>query len=235
MTDSETKVWGLVPAAGTGVRMGASTPKQYLEINGCPIIHHTLEVLCNSSDIDGVAVGLGAADEWWERYPYSHSGLVGTYTGGSERMDTVINGLDFLQETAGARSTDWVAVHDAVRPLVSTADIRNLVDQARQSGVGAILGVPLVDTLKVINDENAISHTADRTALFRAMTPQVFVLGELADALADARDRERTVTDESMAMELLGKHPVAVTGSPANIKLTLPEDLEFIRKQLEND
>ena len=67
------------------------------------------------------------------------------------------------------------------------------------------------------------------------MTPQVFVLGELADALADARDRERTVTDESMAMELLGKHPVAVTGSPANIKLTLPEDLEFIRKQLEND
>ena len=119
---------------------------------------------------------------------------------------------------------DWVLVHDAARPCLQSADVRALIEALDGGAASAVLAAPIVDTVKR-ESGGLVSATIDRTGLWRALTPQVFALGELEHALTDAVDRGQTVTDEAQAMERLGGRPRLVQGSPFNIKVTRAEDL----------
>ena len=137
----------------------------------------------------------------------------------------MLSGLECLNAWAGP--SDWVLVHDAARPCISVATLRELINTSLGSGVGSILAQVSTDTIKRIDDDGLVLKTQDRRELVRAQTPQLFQFGLLQQALAQALASDFSITDESMAMELAG-HPVQVVIGPAtNIKITLPGDLEF--------
>lgn len=221
------KVWAVVPAAGISLRMGAGLPKQFQIVLGLPVLHHTLARLCSSPSITGVVVGINSSDKSWNENPFIHVKMLGKYTGGEERPDTVLAGLKFLAAQLGAAESDWALVHDAARPCIMQQDIANLVEAAEFSQQGAVLGSTVSDTLKKTGDETRIESTVNRAGLWRAFTPQIFPLAELVNALEHARKQGISVTDESMAMENLGIHATMVQGHNSNIKITIPADLDL--------
>ncbi len=180
----------------------------------------------------GVAVAISPEDPYWPELAISRHPLVHTAPGGKERADSVLNALDYLQDRAGEE--DWVLVHDAARPCIAAADVHKLIDALKDDAVGGILALPVADTLKRVSD-GSISETVDRSAIWRALTPQMFRYGALRDALRDAAAKGSVVTDEASALELQGRRPKIVEGRPDNLKITRPEDLplaEFYLKQL---
>lgn len=227
-------IWAIIPAAGAGLRMQAAAPKQYLPLLGRPVIFHTLERLCGYARLRGVLVGIAAGDpHWCALGPVVLEKFLGTYEGGSVRAQTVLNGLVAL--SAHARDEDWVMVHDAVRPCVRHTDLDTLVDAAVASPDGVLLAVPVADTVKRADQQNRVLETVPRAALWRALTPQMFRLGKLREALTMVLANNEDITDESAAMERAGAHPRLVEGSPDNIKITLPTDLAlaelFLKQQ----
>lgn len=222
---SAVKFWAVVPAAGIGARMGGDTPKQYLPLLGQPIIVHTLSCLCSHERIAGVVVVLAAGDRWWAETPMKLARTLMVASGGEERRDSVLSGLDTLARRASA--TDWVLVHDAVRPCLRHEDIDRLMDELGDDEVGGLLATPVKDTMKRSNANNRVRETISRESLWHAQTPQMFRLGALRDALRLARDEDRDVTDEAQAMELAGARPRLVPGHEDNIKITRREDLEL--------
>ena len=221
------KVWAIIPAAGIGGRMSADMPKQHLEIHGTPMLHHTLSRICASPVIDGVVIGISPQDSAWSKNPFTHPKILGVCDGGRQRRDTVLNGLKFLDGLEQVAQSDWALVHDAVRPCIVRQDIQNLLTQANDNEIGAVLGKRLVDTLKITDESQAIQQTVDREKLWRAFTPQVFRLGDLLRAIeASVADRVQ-VTDESMAMERAGFHPAMVEGHASNCKITTADDLDL--------
>lgn len=217
--------WAVVPAAGIGTRIGGETPKQYLPLLGRPIIAHTLARLCNHPRISGVVVALAADDRWWPELKTAYARTPLVVTGGNERRDSVLNGLDALSERASPR--DWVLVHDAVRPCLRDADIDRLIDELAHDEVGGLLAIPVKDTMKRSSGDNRVRETVSRDSLWHAQTPQMFRLGPLRDAMQLAVDEDRDVTDEAQAMELTGERPRLVQGHEENIKITRVEDLEL--------
>jgi 2-C-methyl-D-erythritol 4-phosphate cytidylyltransferase len=155
---------------------------------------------------------------------------VRTAAGGAERCDSVQNCLAAL--LADAEAEDWVLVHDAARPCVRRSDIDRLIAAARQHAVGAILALPARDTMKRADAAGCSIETVERAGLWHAQTPQMFRIGPLRAALADAIGRGRRVTDEAQAMELLGLRPLLVPGPMDNIKITRAEDLELAARIL---
>ena len=143
--------------------------------------------------------------------------------GGAERCDSVLQGLAVL--AARAAAADWVLVHDAARPCLSAADLDRLLAAGTAHPVGALLAAPVTDTLKGADDASCCERTVDRTALWRALTPQMFRFGPLRAALEAARAAGRMPTDEAQAMEWQGAHPLLVAASGSNIKVTSREDL----------
>ncbi len=216
------RYWGVVPAAGVGRRMGTVRPKQYLEILGKSVIEWTLDRLLGSDRLSGVVVALGREDPFWPSLPHAHHPRIRVAEGGKQRADSVHSALVAL--SAFASEQDWVLVHDAARLCITVADIEHLIDQVRSHPVGGILALPSSDTLKRV-EQGEILVTVDRSQIWRALTPQMFRLGALRDALTDAAQRGLTVTDEASAMELQGLRPLIVEGRPDNIKITRPEDL----------
>ena len=221
---TETKFWAIVPAAGAGTRMGADIPKQYLMLGDRTVLEHTLDTLLSCQRLSGVIVVLSQADErWTEIAPrYSRQALE-TAGGGTERCHSVLNGLDHL--TTHATDDDWVLVHDAARPCVRTEDIERLMITLEGGTDGGLLGVPVADTMKRVDEKFCISDTVDRDGLWHAYTPQMFRAGALRIALRQAIDNGQAVTDEANAMELVGYRPRMVPGSRDNIKITVSSDL----------
>ena len=218
-------IWAVVPAAGSGRRLGGEIPKQYREIAGAPLMEHTLQALLASPDVRGIVVALDPSDRRADAINSLADVRVQTVPGGAERAHSVLAGLDLLAEDAS--DEDWVLVHDAARPCISVATVRELIKTSLGSGVGSILAQVSTDTIKRIDDDGRVVETQDRRELVRAQTPQLFQLGLLQQALAQALSSDVSITDESMAMELAG-HPVQVVNGPAtNMKITLPGDLEF--------
>lgn len=223
--------WAIIPAAGVGKRMGATVPKQYLELAGRPVIDHTLERILLHPRIDGAYIALGAEDGWWPNSEFAdHPDLV-RVDGGAERCHSVLNALNALAERA--RPDDWVLVHDAARPCVRRGDITRLVDTLIDHPVGGLLGMPVRDTMKRTDADGVVRETVDRDKLWHAFTPQMFRVGMLRDALRDALAAGVLVTDEASAMEWAGHRPVMVAGSPDNLKITRPEDLALAAFYLE--
>ncbi|MHB1115464.1 2-C-methyl-D-erythritol 4-phosphate cytidylyltransferase [Sideroxydans sp.] len=211
----------LVPAAGFGARMGHELPKQYLDLAGRPMIWHALTTLCASPQIKTVFVVLAPDDEYFARYDWSHCGekLEPLYCGGVTRAESVANGL----LASELEPDDWVLVHDAARPCLSSHLLTRMIVELRDDPVGGILAVPVADTLKRADSQQRIAHTEPREALWQAQTPQMFRAGLLAEALA----RSVTVTDEASAIEAMGLQPKLVASDSSNFKVTYPQDIEL--------
>ena len=216
--------WTVIPAAGAGRRMGVDLPKQYLQLLGRPVLQWALEPFLNDPRCRAVVLGLAPDDVHWSRLNLQHSGLRLT-TGGAERADTVLAGLEFLLTDMCADMNDWVLVHDAARPCLHVDDLDALLSAASHEPVGALLATPLVDTLKQATEDLHVAGTVPRSGLWRAQTPQMFRLGLLRDALQHARAQGIAVTDEASALEALGLQPKLIAGRTDNIKITLREDL----------
>lgn len=227
------KYWVVVPAAGSGTRMRAHLPKQYLPLHGRTVIEHTLNRLCAHPAISGMVLALAENDQHWDSLGWTCKKNYLKVVGGAERCHTVLNALDALE--AMATPQDWVLVHDAARPCIRNEDIDRLIDEVRDHPVGGLLGVPVRDTMKRSDRAGCVQATLDRRGLWHALTPQIFRFKLLRDALRSALEKGVLVTDESMAVELLGMAPRLVEGHADNIKITRPEDLAlaefFMRKQ----
>jgi 2-C-methyl-D-erythritol 4-phosphate cytidylyltransferase/2-C-methyl-D-erythritol 2,4-cyclodiphosphate synthase len=230
---AERRLWAIVPAAGRGERFASSTPhnlpKQYTQLLGCSVLEWSLRALLAEPRIHAIVVVLAAGDSHWPHVAAKlNSPKLLTTIGGAQRQDSVVNGLDFLSSRAAA--DDWILVHDAARPCLSSRDIGALADALQnKSGDGApavngvVLAAPIVDTVKRELPDGV--ETVDRAGLWRALTPQVFAFAPLRRALQDAARAGVAVTDEAQAMERIGIRASLVGGSPFNIKVTRAEDL----------
>lgn len=221
-------VWAIVPAAGIGTRMQSDIPKQYLAFQGKTLIEHSLDRLLSHPQIDGAVIVLREHDKTWETLDYHSEKPVFTATGGEQRHDSVYSGLTTLQYRFG---NDAIAlVHDAVRPLVSHQDLSNVIDAARRHSAGAILAAPVADTLKQQDDKMEIVKTLSRDGLWRALTPQVFHLQTLLNALKRVIDSNLVITDDAQAVELSGHAPLLVAADAGNLKITSPADLALAER-----
>ena len=216
--------WVVVPAAGRGARFGGELPKQYVPVGGQPLILHTLAALLSHPGVEGAVLALAADDAFRADETQLAGKPVLRCVGGGARADSVLAGLQALPEEV--RADDFVLVHDAARPNLRHADLTAQLERGRADPVGAILAAPVRDTLKRAGDDGGIDGTEPRERLWRALTPQLFRRLQLSRALESARDSAVEVTDESMAMELLGMRPLLVEGSEDNFKITTPADLE---------
>ncbi len=230
------RFWAVVPAAGIGRRFGSSAPKQYSSLCGASLIERTLQQLVDSGVFCGITVAISPDDSYFETLAIARYPLIQTTLGGQTRAESVLAGLKSIDAAnGGCGDTDWVMVHDAARPLVSTKDIVRLKQRLQSSGRATILGARVADTVKRVNastehadqSSQAIRETVDRTELWVAQTPQAASLNTLLAALEslDASGKLPLVTDEASALEMLG-HPVdIIEGNRRNFKVTLPEDL----------
>ena len=215
--------WAIVPAAGVGARMAADKPKQYLLLNGKTILEHTLERLLQLPDLKGLVLVVNPFDEIWPTLEITRHPKVKVVEGGQERCDSVLNGLYSLENRL--QPLDWVMVHDAARPCIDLRDVGLLVEELDEHLVGGILGVPVSDTVKRINENYGIEETVDRRVLWQAQTPQMFRYGVLTQSLQKALQAGEPVTDEASAVEMASYVPLIVEGRRDNIKVTRPEDL----------
>lgn len=222
MTDRDRPRWVVIPAAGSGARFGGDTPKQYLPLAGRTVIQWAMEPFLARDDVAGIVVVVAPEDRVWGTIRPASEKLV-TAIGGSQRARSVLNGLEALSDRAD--SEDWVLVHDAARPCLAGDDLGKLIDVIVGEETGGLLAVPVPDTLKLADAGDRVEATLDRSAVWRALTPQMFRHGPLIDALRSSLTAGAEVTDESSAMERAGLRPRLVAGRPDNIKITRPEDL----------
>ncbi len=213
--------FAIVPAAGSGARFGAEKPKQYLDLLGRPLIHHTLAALTACPAIERVWVVLAPDDAEWRLHDWSQLGpkLETVRCGGTTRADSVGNGLQAAAMVAS--DDDWILVHDAARPCISGDMLAALIDELADDPVGGLLAVPVADTLKRADAAQRVAATEPRDGLWQAQTPQMFRYGVLREAL----EKCRAVTDEAGAIEALGLQPKLVCCDATNLKVTYPADL----------
>jgi len=226
-------VWAVVPAAGRGARFEseANLPKQYAPLAGATVLEWSLAALLSEPRVEGIVIALAADDTRWPDIAASMPlSKIHTTIGGATRPESVMNGLKALETLAAAE--DWVLVHDAARPCLTSIDLTALIDAvgagAESADIvnGAVLASPIVDTVKRERGGIAVD-TVDRDGLWRALTPQVFGFARLRQALDDVVRGGIAVTDEAQAMERLGLPARLVRGSPFNIKVTRAEDLSM--------
>ena len=218
------KVGAIIPAAGRGKRIGASVAKQFLEIQGEPLLHHTLKVFASSKLIDYVVLVMPKSDlnemgdDWLNKYEI----VRGVVAGGEQRQDSVYNGFNSLE-----KATDIVVIHDGVRPFTTPKMIDTVVEEAKQHG-SAITAIPVSDTIKQVSD-GFVKQTVPREGLWRVQTPQAFQYGLLKQAFKKAKEDSYYGTDEGGLIEYLGERVKIVLGSERNIKITQKEDLALAK------
>jgi 2-C-methyl-D-erythritol 4-phosphate cytidylyltransferase len=217
--------FAVVPAAGSGSRFGSVRPKQYTPIHGRPMLEHTVRALASRRDIECVYVVLAGDDadfsacEWHDLA----APVAPLYCGGPTRSCSVFNALVAVRNQVD--DDDWIIVHDAARPCLSTAEIDRLFRTVNDDDIGGLLALPVADTLKRADEHNRVVATAPREGLWRALTPQMFRYRLLVEALH--RTQTDPVTDEAAAIERLGLRPTLVVGAATNIKVTYADDLAF--------
>ena len=210
----------VVPAAGAGLRMGGDTPKIHLPLVGRTVIEWALAPLLAHPGLERMVVALASADDRFEHLDeIPRDPRVTVVAGGDCRAASVAAGLAALDDTPGSRA---VLVHDAARPCLSERELGRLLACADDPN-GALLAVPVRDTLKRADSAGRVERTEPRDGLWQALTPQMFPLASLRAALAEHTGEG--ITDEASAMERAGHRPRLIEGDPANIKVTRPDDL----------
>ena len=233
------QVFAILPAAGVGTRMAASQPKQFLELNGLPILIHSLRAFAAVPRVTAIYVAVRhnevervEAQIAEHAQEYRFAGRVHVVQGGDNRQESVTHALAALP----SEDDDIVLVHDAVRPLIDTATIERTIDAVIEHGA-AIVGLPAIDTVKQVERTAhgaLVTSTIPREFVVLAQTPQGFRCGLLKHAFAEATEDGFVGTDEASVVERAG-HPIAVVaGSQVNLKITQPGDLalaEFYLRQ----
>jgi 2-C-methyl-D-erythritol 4-phosphate cytidylyltransferase len=226
------RIAAIVPAAGLGTRMGAETPKQFLELNGMPLILFTLRRLAASAAITEFFISTRAEDIVSLQDTVAKAGLgrpARVVHGGDTRQQSVANALAQVDPT-----TEIVLVHDAVRPFVTLEQIERVIAEARTRGA-AILGIPAIDTVKEVKraslpqDVALITSTIPRERIVLAQTPQAFQYALIRDAFRSGQKDGVTASDEAGLVERLGHDVYVVQGSDRNLKITRPADMELAR------
>lgn len=212
----------VIVSAGKGSRMGTLESKQYLLLQDKPIIIHTLEVFSRMPLVKEIVLVTGQEDveraqEWVQKYHLDK--VCKVIAGGSERQHSVYKGLLELQ-------TEWVMVHDGVRPFVDPVDIQECYEVALRTGA-TVLAVPVKDTIKIVDESGIIVETPDRQSLWAIQTPQTFRVSDLLRSHQEAQKSGFLGTDDSMLVERIGIPVTVVKGSYSNIKITTPDDLEY--------
>ena len=233
-----TRIAAIVPAAGLGTRMGADQPKQFLELDGMPLIIFTLRRLASCPAITDFLISTRADDVMSLQDKVAKAALgrpARVVHGGDTRQQSVANALAQVDP-----STEIVLVHDAVRPFVTREQIERLIAEVRARGA-AILGIPAIDTVKEVKraslpeDVALISATVPRERIVLAQTPQAFSYALLRDAFRKAQQDDVTASDESALVERFGHDVFVVQGSERNIKITRPSDMDLARFYLEQE
>lgn len=226
------KTIAVVPAAGSGSRMGPGRAKQFLHLGGMPLLSRTLFALEQAPVVEGVVVAAppGAEAELSAACiePYGFGKIAAVVPGGAERQDSVAAGV----ASAAGHGAEWVLVHDAARPLVGPGLFASVLQAAKQTGA-AVAAVPCQDTVKEARQDNFVLGTLDRGKLWLVQTPQGFRVDLLQKALAQAKEDSFYATDEAGLMERAGHEVKLVMGAKENIKITTPEDLRLARGWLE--
>ena len=219
-------LWGVIAAAGAGLRAGDEIPKQYHVVAGRSVLAWSVDALLGVKEISGVMLAVAANDARATALPAAEDQRVHFCSGGAARAASVRAALRALM-AIGATDDDRVLVHDAARPAVTVSDVERLVEAVGDDPDGGLLACPVRDTLKRADAQGAVAETTAREGLWQAMTPQLFPLGRLREALEAAGD---SVTDEAGAMERLGARPLLVPASLSNIKYTFPEDAPLLTR-----
>jgi 2-C-methyl-D-erythritol 4-phosphate cytidylyltransferase len=214
----------VVVAAGKGSRMRTEESKQYLNLNGKPILVHTLTLFQRMDEVDSIVLVAGSNDvarcNGYLR-KYGLTKVQNVVAGGRERQDSVYKGLQALE--AG---TEWVMVHDGVRPFTAEEHVQACWLKAMETGA-AVLAVPVKDTIKIVDPEGKIQSTPDRRSLWAIQTPQAFRLSLLKEAYEQAEKEHFIGTDDAMLVERIGTPVHVVEADYYNIKITTPEDLPW--------
>ena len=230
----DTPVWIVVPAAGSGQRLGGACAKQYQMIDGVSMLERTISQMLVVPGVEAVVVVLAEGDDQWSKLQCASDPRVRTVAGSDTRAGSVLAGIDKVLQHA--KPDTWVMVHDAARPLVAVSDIQRLVNAVYNSGaVGGLLATPVHDTLKRADDYAGVTQTVERGNLWQAQTPQLFRVGALQEALETALHRDAsTITDEASAMEQAGHQPLLVEALQPNFKITRPVDLQLANAVLQS-
>lgn len=212
----------VIVSAGRGSRMKADINKQFLKLQNKEVIAHTIDKFYNNENIGEIIVVVREDEAEFfkiniiEKYGYKNIKIA---FGGSERQDSVYNGLKMVDENCKI-----VLIHDGARPFVNNETIDSAIESAKENKC-VIVGVPVKDTIKVIDENNNVCDTPDRSTLWSIQTPQVFDYSLIMKAHEKAREDNYYGTDDSMLMEYFGQKVKVVEGSYNNIKITTPEDL----------
>ena len=228
-------VWAIVVAAGSGTRMGAGKNKQFIELDGVPVIARTLQVFDGMPRVQGIIVVTREQDIDEMRQvtcEYNIEKIIDIIKGGDTRQQSVMRGLERLE----ADESDIVLIHDGARPFIKPENVSALIDEIQSENCeAAAVGVPVKDTIKQIDDKGFISATPDRSSLISIQTPQGFRYELIMKAHTRARNKQMEFTDDCAVVEYLSTERVKVIdGSYDNIKITTPEDLVLAEKILEN-
>ena len=223
---TQTKLWAVVPAAGSGNRFSKTELKQYQSIQDHTVLEHTVNRL-NSLDLAGCVLAIGQDDNVARTLSFQNQDKLHFCRGGVERVDSVLNALIYLSDIAD--DDDWVLVHDAARPCVTLDCLYQLVQTALDTNQSAILAIPVRDTLKQVAQQNQIEKTVSRELLWQAQTPQIAQLKTLKNALERALADQIIITDEASALEYVNEPVQVVLGRSDNIKITYTDDLDLAR------
>lgn len=228
---SQTKLWAVIPAAGSGSRFSKTELKQYQYIQDATVLEHTVKRL-NQLPLSGYVLAIGAQDNFASTLAFQDKYKAHFCNGGAERVHSVLNALNYLLKIAD--ENDWVLVHDAARPCVTFECLSALVKTAVETNQSAILAIPVRDTLKQVTKQHQIDKTVSRELLWQAQTPQIAKIGMLKKAIETALKNNLIITDEASALESAGESVQVVMGRSDNIKITYPDDLELARLILQS-
>jgi 2-C-methyl-D-erythritol 4-phosphate cytidylyltransferase len=214
----------VIPASGIGARFNSNIPKQYHRMqSGKTILDTTIEVFLHNGNFEHIVIVLHKNDNFFQDSLFANHPQIHTVVGGAERFLSVKNGIDYLATLVDG--DDFIAVHDSVRPCVTHKDINNLLTHIDNHSIGGLLGVEVFDTLKKY--QHRTIQTIDRVDMYHALTPQIYRLHILQNALQFVIEHKIDITDDASSIEALGKQGLLVQGSKHNIKITTPQDLEL--------
>jgi 2-C-methyl-D-erythritol 4-phosphate cytidylyltransferase len=225
LSQTMSRYLAVIPAAGTGTRVGGTVPKHYAAIAGHALLYFAVARLCDHAAIERVFIALAPEDRVFATHDWTPfaAKLAPLYVGGASRSATVLNALESIAGRADAN--DWILVHDAARPCLSAHLLDHLIDEVGDDGCGGLLAIPVADTLKRADDDGRSLRTESRDGLWQAQTPQMFRHEILLRALR-ACDLSQA-TDEAAAIEALGLRPKLVQSDATNLKVTHAQDLSL--------